>query len=152
MNQIILIGRIVQELDLRITKNEKQYTFVKLAVNRDKDNTDFIDCIAWEKTAELLMKYAKKGTKIAVQGSLQIEKKNNNGTWTEKHLVIISKIEFCEPKSSEIGNTSNYHGVVLANKQKTEIKICCHGIEKNSYEKCLDCEKDLESEDSVLWN
>lgn len=140
MNQIILIGNIVQDLELRVTKNEKQYTFIKLAVRRDKDNTDFINCIGWEKTAELLLKYAKKGKKIAIQGSLQIDRKNDNGTWTEKHLIVISRVEFCDSKELEApSNVSN------------QVSKCIHGVEKNGYNKCLDCKKELESEESILW-
>lgn len=142
MNQIILIGNIVQDLELRVTKSDKQYTFVKLAVRRDKDNTDFIDCIGWEKTAELLIKYAKKGKKIAIQGSLQIDKKNNNGTWIEKHLVVISRVEFCDSKELEMPSQSNV---------SKEVAKCIHGVEKNGYNKCLDCKKEVESEESILW-
>ena len=73
MNQAIILGRITKDIELKKTQNEKTYTKFTLAVNRrGKDaGTDFISCMAWEKTAELLEKYCKKGSQVCIAGRIQ---------------------------------------------------------------------------------
>ena len=73
MNQAIILGRITKDIEVKRTQNDKIYTKFTLAVNRrGKDaGTDFISCMAWEKTAELLEKYCKKGAQVCVAGRIQ---------------------------------------------------------------------------------
>ena len=73
MNQAIILGRITKEIELKKTQNDKIYTKFTLAVNRrGKDaGTDFITCMAWEKIAEFLQKYCKKGNQICIAGRIQ---------------------------------------------------------------------------------
>ena len=86
MNKCELLGRLTKDIELKETSNDKGNTFNKkyarftLAVNRrGKDaGTDFIGCIAREKTAELLQKYCKKGSQIGVVGRIQ------TGHYTDK--------------------------------------------------------------------
>ena len=71
MNNIVLIGRITKDPELKYTNNGKGNTRFTLAVQRNKDEADFINCVAWEKTAENIAEYFKKGSQIAVQGSIR---------------------------------------------------------------------------------
>lgn len=73
MNQAIILGRITKDIEVKRTQNDKIYTKFTLAVNRrGKDaGTDFITCMAWEKTAELIEKYCKKGSQLCVAGRIQ---------------------------------------------------------------------------------
>ena len=73
MNKTILTGRITKDLEMKNTAKTNILNF-SLAVYRDKDTTDFLDCTAFNKTAELILQYCKKGSKILVSGALQ----NNN--------------------------------------------------------------------------
>lgn len=74
MNSCVLLGRITQDIELKYTANTNK-AFVKfiLAVNRKgKDaGTDFITCQAWDKTAEFMQKYLKKGSQICISGRIQ---------------------------------------------------------------------------------
>ena len=108
MNFVILMGRTTADIELRQTSTGKSVVNFNLAVDRQftKDTTDFISCTAWEKTAETLSKYVKKGQKIAIWGSLQnrewTDKQGNKRTVTE---VVASEFFFCESKGN--GSTNN---------------------------------------------
>ena len=71
MNHVVLIGRITKDVELKKTSTGKSVVSFTLAVNRRGDEADFPNCIAWEKTAEIIHKYARKGSQIAVSGSIQ---------------------------------------------------------------------------------
>ena len=72
MNSINIIGRLTKEVELRRTQSGKAVATYSLAVKRprSKDDTDFINCVTWEKAAEYLSQYGHKGDVVAVNGSL----------------------------------------------------------------------------------
>jgi single-strand DNA-binding protein len=76
MNKIILIGRLTKDPEIRVTQSSKKVASFSIAVNDGKDSngqdiTQFFNCNAWEKLAEIIESYIKKGTKVAVIGRLQ---------------------------------------------------------------------------------
>ena len=101
MNQVILMGRLTKEPELRRTQNQTAVCSFTIAVDRDfsKNETDFIDCVAWKSTGEFVAKYFGKGSPIAVSGRLQIR------DWTDKdrnkrrsYEVVVENAYFCESK------------------------------------------------------
>ena len=118
MNKILLKGRLSREIELRYTQtNNVAVTNFTVAVNRDftkqgeERQADFINCVAYGKTAEFVNKYFKKGQEILVIGRLQTR------TWDDqngqKHYVtevIVENIEFCGSKqtteTTEINETN----------------------------------------------
>lgn len=80
MNSICIIGRMTADPELRRTRNGKAVCSFTVAVDRpfDKENTDFINCVAWNQSAEYLSKYGSKGTIVGVNGSMQGRR------WTDK--------------------------------------------------------------------
>ena len=72
VNQVVLIGRCVKDPELKKTQNNKSVVSFTIAVNQkyNRDKTDFINCVAWEKTADYLGNYVKKGNLIAVEGRI----------------------------------------------------------------------------------
>lgn len=103
MNKIYLIGRITSDLELKETKNDKYITTFNLAVDRgtkDKEGnriTDFIKCYVFNKSAENLVKYQKKGNKISVVGRLQIDNyTDKNGNNRVNTYVMVEELEFLE--------------------------------------------------------
>ena len=87
MNKAIMSGRLCADIELRQTPNCKNVCAFTLAVNRRvKDaGADFIDCVAWEKTAEFLARHFQKGQQMNICGRLQTRsyedkegKKRNN--------------------------------------------------------------------------
>ena len=96
MNKVVLIGRLVAKPELKETSSKNNYTKFTMAVNRKiKDETDFINCIAWNKQAELITKYFDKGNLIAIDGSVNINKytdKDNNNR--ESVEIVIDNFDF----------------------------------------------------------
>lgn len=101
MNKIILIGRLVQDPELRYTQSGIAVCNFTIAVDRPFMNqsgereTDFIDVVVWRKTAENVAKYMAKGRQVAVEGSLQIRSyEDNNGIRRRAAEVQANNVEF----------------------------------------------------------
>lgn len=105
MNKITLLGRLTKEPGIRATNTGKTVATFTLAVDRlfaakdGKKETDFINIVAWNKTAELCGNWLGKGTRVLVEGRLQI--RNYDGKDGNKHYVtevIADRIEFIDWK------------------------------------------------------
>jgi single-strand DNA-binding protein len=82
MNQVVLVGRLAQDPEVRYTKTGKAVASFTVAVNRnsfstqrdpnEKDPADFIPIVAWDKLAEMCGNNLAKGTRVLVQGRLQV--------------------------------------------------------------------------------
>lgn len=99
LNKVLYSGRIATDLQLRKSKNEKSYVFFNIAVARqfDNDKTDFINCVAWGKQAENLVKYQSKGNLIIIEGSTETYKKEN----INMSRCLVEKISYIENKKTE---------------------------------------------------
>lgn len=109
MNQIILIGRLTKNPELKYTTSNQAVCDIDIAVNRiGSDKTDFIPVRVWEKRAENLNKYQSKGNLIAIQGSLRVDKyQNSNGENRYRTYVYANNIEYLSSKKSEV-NPSDF--------------------------------------------
>ena len=112
MNSVAITGRITKELELRYTPNGKPVCDFSLAVYRDKDNTDFINCSVWNNQAENLCKYQGKGSLIGLTGALRIDTyKDKDGNTRYKNYVLVNNIEYLsskqETKADSIDNLGN---------------------------------------------
>lgn len=90
MNRITLLGRMVADVELKQTPNGVSVVAFTIAVRRDKENTDFIDCVAWRQTAEFIDNYFRKGSTIAVDGSLRTRLYEKDG---QKRKVVEVNVE-----------------------------------------------------------
>ena len=105
MNRVELIGRLTKGIELRSTASGKSVTEFTLAVNRKTKEkpTDFIPCVAWNKTAELLAQYTSKGDLIGVEGSVQtrnyIDPNTNKKVYVTE--VLVDGIDFTKSKGTE---------------------------------------------------
>jgi single-strand DNA-binding protein len=104
LNEIILQGRLTETPELKTTNNGKRVTSFSLAVERDFSTgdykeTDFINIVAWNKTAEFITKYFAKGKQMIVKGSLQVRKyQTQNGENRYATEVLADKVYFCGDK------------------------------------------------------
>lgn len=98
MNNVQLLGRLVKDADFQKgTEQKKSYAKFTLAVPRGKDETDFINCIAFDKTAELIADYVKKGNRLLAEGSINVSKyTNKEGKDAFMTNIIINKINFID--------------------------------------------------------
>ena len=108
MNKVILIGRLVRDTETRVTQgdNPTYITRYELAVDRKfkKDgepSADFINCVAFGKSAEFAEKYFFKGMKVAITGRIQTGSyTNKDGQKVYTTDVVIEDQEFAESKQS----------------------------------------------------
>lgn len=105
MNIVILMGRLTRDPELKYTLNGKAYTTFTLAVQKTKDEAEFIDCVAWEKTAENIAEYFRKGNRILIQGRLSVNSYEQNGEKRKFTRVLANSFEFVDSKNS--GNSQN---------------------------------------------
>ena len=102
MNKVILIGRITKDIELRTVNTDKSVATYTLAIDRgygDKKETDFINCVTWEKQAENIAKYCSKGSLIAIEGRMSNRSYDAKGG-TKKYVteVVTSNVQFLDTK------------------------------------------------------
>ena len=102
INTVILVGRLTKEPQVGVTSSNKKVLNFTLAVSRDKENTDFINCVAWEKTADLIAQYTHKGSQLGVVGRIQTRSRKDKD---DKTIFItevwVNDITFLESKKAE---------------------------------------------------
>lgn len=102
LNQVILMGRITKNPEIKSTTSGKEVVSFTLAVDRTKDETDFISCVAWDKTAKFMQTYLKQGSKIVIQGRLQTRTYDRkDGSKALATEVIVNTIDFAEAKQEK---------------------------------------------------
>lgn len=110
MNKFIGIGRITHDIELRTTNNNKSVCQFTIAINDncgDKQTTNYIDCVVWEKRAENLSKYCSKGSRIAIEGKLQTGSyEKSDGTKVKTTRVVADSIIFLGNKSNNSSEVS----------------------------------------------
>ena len=105
MNIAILMGRMARDPELRYTSGGKAYTNFTLAVQKTKDEAEFIDCVAWEKAAENIAEYFRKGNRILINGKIITSTYESNGEKRKSVKVQAFSFEFIDSKNS--GNSQN---------------------------------------------
>lgn len=103
MNNVVLMGRLTKDPDIRRTNDGTAIGRFTLAVDRmKKDEADFIGCVAFGKTAEFAEKYLRKGTKICGSGRIQTGSyTNKDGQKVYTTDVILERLEFAESKAAQ---------------------------------------------------
>ena len=100
LNQIVLVGRLVQDPEIKELENGNKVTNITLAVPRSYKNsngeyeTDFIDCVLWNSIAENTSEYCKKGNLVGIKGRLQTDTYEKDGKNITKLNVIAEKVTF----------------------------------------------------------
>ena len=112
MNKIQLIGRLTKDPELRYTNNQKAYATYGLAVNRrfakeGEQQADFLNIVAWGKTAEFCKNYFKKGQQIGLSGRVQTRNyEDNSGKKVYITEVIAEEVYFVGNNNTN-NNTNN---------------------------------------------
>lgn len=117
MNKILLVGRLTKDPELRYTQSGIAVASFTLAVNRRFPNqngdreADFINCVAWQKAAEFVANYFKKGQQMALEGRLQVRSyEGNDGQRRWVTEVVAEQIEFVRSKESGSNNSNSTGG------------------------------------------
>jgi single-strand DNA-binding protein len=117
INNVVLVGRLTRDADLRYTPSGRAVATITLAVNRQFKNpqgqydADFINVVLWGQTAETLAKYTSKGSQIGVIGRIQTRNyENQQGQRVYVTEVVADSFQFLESRaaSQERGTGGNY--------------------------------------------
>ncbi len=108
LNQAVLVGRIVQNPELRETESGKKIAHITLAVPRSFKNsngeyeTDFISCVMWKGVAENTVEYCKQGDLVGIKGRIQSRKIDTEEDKKRQLVeVVAEKVTFLSSKKSE---------------------------------------------------
>lgn len=117
INNVVLVGRITKDLELRYTSSNKEVTSFTLAINRafkgqdGQTQADFISCITFGKIAENLCRYCGKGSLIGVEGRIQtrnFQGKDGNTAYVTE--VIADRVQFIDNKNqSQQGQQAHFN-------------------------------------------
>ena len=115
INSCVLMGRLTRDPEKRYTADNTPVTSFSIAVNRDKDRSDFFDCTAWRKTADFVSTYFAKGDMICIRGRIK------NRDWTDKHgnarrstEIVADEVSFCGGKKDKPDQKEVYERANLA--------------------------------------
>lgn len=123
INNVVLVGRLTREVDLRQTQSGTSVANFTLACDRNYRNaqgeteTDFINCVMWRRAAENFARFTRKGSLVGVEGNIQTRNyENNQGQRVYVTEVLVNNFSFLEPKSvteqrpQNEGNSGDFGG------------------------------------------
>ncbi len=128
MQKVFLIGNLTRDPELSETNSGISLCRFSIAVNRnyggEDRKTDFFNCIAWRGLGETVARYAKKGNKVAVSGSIELRNYENSDG--EKKLavdIVAQEVEFLTPRSSDGHGDEVGHDVPKGNSHRTQLEV-----------------------------
>ncbi len=106
LNCAVIMGRLTADPELRTTASGISVTSFSVAVDRsfvragEERQTDFINIVAWRQTAEFVTRFFRKGSMIAVQGSIQTRNyEDKNGNKRTAFEIVADNVSFCGSKA-----------------------------------------------------
>ena len=115
-NKVLLMGNLTRDIELKYTPSNQAVANIGLAVNRryktsegeQREETTFVDCEAWGRTAEVMNQYLAKGRPVFIEGRLKLD------TWTDKdggkrskHRVVVENFQFIDSRGGGGGGDSS---------------------------------------------
>ena len=117
INNVVLVGRLTRDAELRYTQSNIAVATFTLAVNRPFKNeagereADFINCVIWRQSAENLANWAKKGSLIGITGVIQTRSYDNQqGQRVYVTEVVASNFQMLESRNSQQNNQYHHGG------------------------------------------
>ena len=117
MNRVILMGRLTRDAEIRYSQGESSTAIARfsLAVDRrfrregEEQTADFINCVAFGRTAEFMERFGRKGTKFVAEGRIQTGSyTNKDGQRVYTTDVVVESVEFAESKAASSGNDGGF--------------------------------------------
>ena len=106
-NKVMLMGNLTRDIELRYTSSNMAVAKIGLAVNRrykagdgeQREETTFVDCEAWGRTAEVMNQYLQKGRPVFVEGRLKLDQwQDQQGNNRSKLLVVVENFQFIDSR------------------------------------------------------
>ncbi len=113
INRVVLVGRLTRDLEMRKTQTGTSVVSFTMAVGRryqqqGQPDADFINCVAWNKTAELMVQYLHKGSLIGLEGRIQTRSYDNQqGQRVYVTEVVADSVQFLESRNAQ-GSQQGY--------------------------------------------
>ena len=115
MNKVILIGRLTREPEVKRTSSDLPYVQFSVAVDRNYQNkngerqADFINCIAWRNTADLIGRYMHKGNLVGIEGQIQTNSYDDPQTGMRRTTttVLVEQVQFLEKRQDSASQNVN---------------------------------------------
>lgn len=123
INRVVLVGRLTKDPELRKTQSGTSVVSFSLAVNRrvqtpGQPDADFINCVAWNRLADLMCQYLHRGSLIGVEGRIQTRNyENNQGQRVYVTEVVADNVQFLEPKNTQHAQSNTYGANTYAQPQ-----------------------------------
>lgn len=121
-NKVILAGNLCKDPEIRYTQSSQAICNFSMAINNGKDKNgterpaDFFDCEAWEKTAELISEYLKKGSSCLIEGRLKQDRwEDEHGNKRSRVKVVVQNIQFLGKKDDGGSGSGNADAVTPDN-------------------------------------
>jgi len=108
MNVWCVAGNLTKDPEIRMTQSSKKVASFTVAINEGKDKTEFVNCVAWEKTAELIEQYVKKGDRLSCNGKAQTRKWEKDGQTHYTTELIVDRFDFPPKRSGEWASSSEH--------------------------------------------
>jgi single-strand DNA-binding protein len=111
-NKVLLMGNLTRDVELKQTAGNQSVAEIGLAVNRrfkdrdgnDREETTFVDCEAWGRTAEVMAQYLAKGRPVFIEGRLKLDSwQDQSGNKRSKMRVVVEGFQFIDSKGGGSG-------------------------------------------------
>ena len=125
INQVILLGRLTRDPELRTTSTGKNIVNFSLAVDRggQDDTADFFEITAWEKLGDLVMQYLAKGRKVLVQGRLRQDSWDDKETGKKRSKIEVTATDVTFLDGPSEGASSNRSSDSSSSKKTKDVVI-----------------------------
>ena len=130
INIAVICGRLTKDVELSKTQNGNSVAKFTVAVNGYNDTTDFINCVAWNKLADIVNMYCKKGDLVTVEGRISVRNyENQQGKKVYITEIVANNVQL-QPKSDS--NGQNYNSNVNTYQQPNQANNNVYGTQ-NTY-------------------
>jgi single-strand DNA-binding protein len=116
-NKVLLMGNLTRDIELKYTPSNQPVAKFGLAVNRKwkgadgsmQEETTFVDCDAWGRTAEVMNQYLSKGKPVFIEGRLRLDQwQDKDGSNRSKLKVVVESFEFIDSRGGGGGGGPEY--------------------------------------------
>lgn len=130
INVAVIAGHLTKDVELSKTQNGNSVAKFTVAVNGYNDTTDFINCVAWNKLADIVNMYCNKGDLVTVEGRISVRNyENQQGQRIYITEIVASNVQL-PPKS--VSNGKNYNPNVNTRQQPNQAYNNTYGVQ-NTY-------------------
>lgn len=118
-NKVILMGNLTRDVELKHTPSNMAVAEIGLAVNRrfrtkdgeNREETTFVDCEAWGRTAEVMSQYLAKGRPVFIEGRLKLDQwQDKEGNNRSKLRVVVESFQFIDSRGGDGGPSGGSSG------------------------------------------